>query len=85
MTKLKFPPSKIHVLLLIAGALIGINFNSLGLNKKYSSRFEAESACNESELYCHHDKETKQILGLDYQETMKFKLGWPVTKRYKYK
>ncbi len=66
------------IVLALGGILIIYNA------RNYSSRFEAEAACNESSLYCHHDKETRQILGLDYKETQKFKLGWPVIKRYRY-
>ncbi len=73
-------PKNISVLFVLCGSTIffGLNFNS------YSSRFEAEVACNRSSHYCHHDKETRQILGLDYQETKEFKLGWPVMQRYRY-
>ena len=71
--------SKTTIFILSGGAiLIGLNL------RNYSSKFEAEVACNRSSHYCHHDKETRQILGLDYQESREFKLGWPVIKRYPY-
>ena len=76
----KLKPSKRAAIVLFAGGAICIGFNLKG----YSSKFEAEAACNRSSLYCHHDKETRQILGLDYKETVKFKIGWPVIKRYRY-
>ena len=76
----KLKPSARALIFILAGGAIYIGFNV----KSYSSRFEAEAACNRSYLYCHHDKETRQILGLDYQETKEFILGWPVMKRYRY-
>ena len=71
---------KLTTIFMVSGTILGIYINT----KPYSSRFEAEAACNQSKLYCHHDKETRQILGLDYEETKEFKLGWPVVKRYHY-
>ena len=76
----KLKPSKSALIFILTGGAIYIGFSF----QAYSSRFEAEAACNRSYLYCHHDKETRQILGLDYQETKDFKLGWPVLKRYRY-
>ena len=88
MSKLKFTLQKVqklNVWSLLSGMAITAGINSLFIWNSYSSRFEAEAACNQSNLYCHHDKETKQILGLDYQKSIDFKLGWPVMNRYKYR
>ena len=69
---------------LATGILIGIGTNNLIIYRFYPSRFEAEVACNQSYLYCHHDKEPKQVLGLDHEKARDFILGWPVVQRFRY-